>query len=171
MAPTEAVDGLVAAFERIAGTRMAGLPLCNPALRVAAVAFRPFTPGTEVGVLVTPWALNLVILSSAQDSSLRLGADCRRTWRFPSGEYDFLGGEEAECGAFQFCSLFSPAFEFRDQANAVGVAEVIVAELFAAPVAEDASALEAARLAGRSAAQIPTTRRGFLQGVFGPLRG
>ncbi len=171
MAPTEAAVGLVAAFERIAGTRMAGLALCNPALRVAAVAFRPFEPGTEVGVLVTPWALNLVILSSARDSSLRLGADQRRTWRFPSGEYDFLGGEEAECGAFQFCSLFSPTFEFRDQADAVGIAEVIVAELFATPGVGDTSAAEAARLAGRSAAQIPTTRRGFLQGVFGGLKG
>ena len=171
MAPTEAAGGLVAAFERIAATRMAGLPLCNPALRVAAVAFRPLGPGTEVGVLVTPWALNLVILSSARDASLRLAPDCRRTWRFPSGEYDFFGGEEAECGAFQFCSLFSPAFEFRDQANAVGVAEVIVTELFAAPGKADTMDREAARLAGRSTAQIPTTRRGFLQGVFGPLRG
>ena len=159
---TEAVAGLVAAFGRIAATRMADLPLSNPALHVAAVGFRPWQEDTEVGVLVTPWALNLVIVSSLRDASLRLAPDSRRTWQFPSGDYDFLGGEEPECGAFQFCSLFSPVFEFRDHASAVEMGNVLVAALFADPLQPAGADREAARLAGRSLGQVPTTRRGFL---------
>lgn len=168
---TEAVAALVAAFMRIAATRMAGIPLCNPALRVATVGFRPWEPGTEVGVLVTPWALNLMVISSSCDDSLRLAADTRQHREFPSGGYDFLGGEEPECGAFQFCSLFSPVFEFRDQESAVEVAEVIITELFASGSAGKVEEREVARLSGHSLAQATTSRRGFLQGVFGGLKG
>lgn len=168
---TEAVAALAAAFARIAATRMADLPLNNPALRVAAVGFRPWEDGTEIGVLVTPWALNLVIVSAARDAALRLGADSRRRWEFPSGGYDFLGGEEPECGAFQFCSLFSPGFEFRDQASAVETAEAIMDALFLESEPDPAIARDSARLAGRSVLDVPTSRRGFFQGVFGGLKG
>lgn len=167
---TEGVVALVAAFERIAATRMSDMPLNNPALRVAAVGFRPWQEGTEVGVLITPWALNLTIVCAVRDGRLRLAPDRRRTWQFPSGDYDFLGGEEPECGAFQFCPLFSPTFEFRGQASAVEMGEVLVAALFAEPAGADGAARESARLAGRSLGQVPTTRRGFLQGVFGGLK-
>ena len=51
---TEAAASLVAAFERIAATRMAGLPLNNPALRVQAVGFRAQDDGYLVGVLIFP---------------------------------------------------------------------------------------------------------------------
>jgi hypothetical protein len=54
MLVNEAVAGLVAAFERIATTRMAGLALNNPALRLQAVGFRPQEKGHLIGVLITP---------------------------------------------------------------------------------------------------------------------
>lgn len=171
MVTTEAVAGLEAAFRRIAATRMAGLPLNNTALQVQAVGFRPQDEGCLVGVLITPWAINLVMLAPTPSRELHLAADCRRTWDFRSGSYEFMGGEEPECGAYQFCSLFSPAFEFRDQVSAVETAVAIMAALFAATDTDHAGEREAARLAGQSVAQIPTTRRGFLQGVFGGLKG
>ncbi len=171
MARTEAADALEAAFRRIAATRMAGLPLNNPALRVAAVGFRPGEEGTEVGVLVTPWAINLVLVSATRGEELRLAPDRRRTWRFPSGDYEFLGGEEAECGPFQFCSLFSPAFEFASQESAEALAREVMDALYVDAVDPGPEQREQARLAGRSVARIPTSRRGFLQGVFGGLSG
>ncbi len=171
MATTEAVAALEAAFRRIAATRMAGLPLNNSALRVQAVGFRPHEDAWLAGVLITPWAVNLVVLAATPSRQLYLAPDCRQTWDFSSGSYEFMGGEEPECGAYQFFSLFSPAFEFRDQESAVETAEAIVACLHADAEPDRASELEAARLAGRPVAQIPTTRRGFLQGVFGGLKG
>ncbi|MBI5899108.1 MAG: [NiFe]-hydrogenase assembly chaperone HybE [Rhodocyclales bacterium] len=171
MVTTEAVAGLEAAFRRIAATRMAGLPLNNLALQVQAVGFRPQDEGYLIGVLITPWAINLVMLAPTPSRELHLAPDRRRTWDFPSGSYEFMGGEEPECGAYQFCSLFSPAFEFRDQVSAVETAVAIMTALFADTEPDRAGEREAARLAGRPVSQIPTTRRGFLQGVFGGLKG
>lgn len=168
---TDAVAALEAAFRRIAATRMAGLPLNNAALRVQAVGFRSHGEACLAGVLITPWAINLVMLAATPSRELYLAPDRRQTWDFVSGSYEFMGGEEAECGAYQFCSLFSPTFEFRDQESAVETATVIMACLDAEAETDRAVELEAARLAGRPVTQIPTTRRGFLQGVFGGLKG
>lgn len=159
MHPTER---LRAAFARIAATRMAGLPLNNPALSVATVGFVPWADA-HVGVLIAPWAINLAVVSERPEL-LALAPDRRRTWRFPSGEYELMGGNEPECGAFQFCSLFSPTFEFADQPAAEAAANEIMRALFA-PGADDGR--EAARIAGESALHAPVTRRGFLRGIFG----
>lgn len=170
MAATEAVRALEAAFERIAQTRMAGLPLNNPALQVQAVGFRAQDDGYLIGVLITPWAINLVMLAATPSRELHLAADCRRDWDFPSGCYEFMGGEEAECGAYQFCSLFSPAFDFCDQDSAVATANEIMRGLFVEAPADPGPQREAARMAGHSLMEVPTTRRGFLRGVLGSRR-
>lgn len=167
---TEAVGRLVAAFARIAATRMAGLPMNNPALRVASVGFRSWHEDYQVGVLITPWAINLVLLGAAAAGDLHLAADRRRTWEFPSGRYDFMGGDEPECGAFQFCSLFSPVFEFPDQASAEATAGEIMAALFADAAGDATDRREAARLGGDSVLQVRTSRRGFLRGMVGGLK-
>lgn len=156
---------LEVAFGRIAATRMAGMPVNNPALAVEAVGFRLWE-GKRLGVLVLPWAMNLVLLPAGDPEWRALGADCRQRWRFPAGEYDFMGGDEPECGPFQFCSLFSPAFGFADMTAARAAAAAVLAELFA-PATTDGR--EAARLAGQPVAEAPMSRRGFL-GAFG-LRG
>jgi len=110
---------------------MADMPLRNPALRVEAVGFRDWEAG-RVGVLVTPWCVNLVILPTVTNPAGARGADVRQSWRFPSGVYEFMGGSEPECGPFQFCSLYSPPGEFcsQDQARAVSIS--IMEQLFQA---------------------------------------
>ncbi|MCF8178065.1 MAG: [NiFe]-hydrogenase assembly chaperone HybE [Sulfuritalea sp.] len=171
MAFDDPVAGLLAAFERIAATRMAGLAMNNPALRVAAVGFRPWQEATLVGVLITPWAINLIVLGSRRSDSLRLTADRRQTWEFPSGRYDFMGGDEAESGAYQFCSLFSPVDEFTGQAIAEATAADIMDALFVDASVEAKDRREMARLAGRSTLHAETSRRVFLRGVFSGLKG
>ena len=47
-----------AGFERIANTRMKGIPICNPKLRVATVPFRK-VDGQWVGAVVTPWSIRV----------------------------------------------------------------------------------------------------------------
>jgi [NiFe] hydrogenase assembly HybE family chaperone len=165
MAATDAAGGLTAAFERIAATRMAGLPMNNPALRVAAVGFRHWAEDYLVGVLITPWAVNLVLLGDG----LRLAADRRQSWDFPSGSYEFMGGEEPECGPFQFCSLFSPTFEFANQAAAEATAGSVMDALLATAEAS-ADRKEQSRLSGNSALRLPTSRREFLRGIVGGLK-
>src|SRR4051794_8656986 len=67
------VAELATLFSTIAHTRMAGVPVLNASLRVEAIGFeRPLTgdvvaPVVGVGVLVTPWFMNLVRLPMRYD--------------------------------------------------------------------------------------------------------
>lgn len=146
------VSRLERAFAAIAATRMAGLPLCNPALAVEACGFRPWN-GLWLGVLVTPWAINLMLLPGGNPAFRRLAADQRQTWAFPSGAYAFHGAEEAGLGAYQSCSLFSPAFEFPCQDEARAAAAAALSALLAPP---------------GDVAPRPLSRRAFLGGKSVP---
>ncbi len=126
--PDEAL--LENAFRRIHATRMAGIPILNPSLQVEAHGFRDWN-GMRVGVLITPWSINLAVLREANSAVPALRLDERRAWVFPSGRYEFMGADEPECGPFDFCSLFSPPEEFQDQAAARAVAEAVMSQLFA----------------------------------------
>ncbi|HMD73330.1 MAG TPA: [NiFe]-hydrogenase assembly chaperone HybE [Steroidobacteraceae bacterium] len=123
---------LESAFRRIHATRMSGIPILNPKLEVEALGFRDWN-GMRVGVLVTPWSINLVVLREFAVELPALRLDERRNWNFPSGGYEFMGGDEPECGPFDFCSLFSPALEFPDQGAARAVAESVMVQLFEPP--------------------------------------
>jgi len=138
------------AFAGIAATSMAQLPLSNPALAVEAVGFRAWQ-GLNVGVLVTPWAINLLLLPAGNDAFRRLAPDQSQDWPFPSGVYGFWGGYLDELGHYQSCSLFSPPSEFAAQPDARAVAEQIMQALFAEAGLTPAAAV---------------SRRAFLQGRY-----
>lgn len=144
-----------AVFEAVAATRMRDFPLANPALRIEAVGMRVWQ-GLWVGVLVTPWAMNLLLLpadGAAADFRL-LATGQEQHWSFPSGEYGFYGLAEADLGPCQMCSLASPLLEYRSHEEAVAVAHEILSALFAAePAARPAAA-----------AAPSCTRRDFLRG-------
>lgn len=132
MKQVDSVDLLRMAFQRIASTRMAGMPLLNPKVHVATIGFVPWKD-VWIGVLVTPWFINLVAVSADREV-LRLPVDACNTWSFPSGEFAMMGSEEAECGCFQFCSLFSPVLEFADQLEAESTGLAVIQELFTHPM-------------------------------------
>ncbi|MBI5257197.1 MAG: [NiFe]-hydrogenase assembly chaperone HybE [Burkholderiales bacterium] len=130
------VQALEAAFAHIGHTRMQGLPLLNPALRVQAVGFAPLDgadEGLALGVLVTPWFMNLLRLPLAQAPAgvLRPGEQGSR----PAGTQAlwFTGAEEAVIGRFEMCSLCSPMQGLADQQAAVALATEALAMLRATP--------------------------------------
>jgi [NiFe] hydrogenase assembly HybE family chaperone len=123
---SERAAALELAFRRIAATRMLDMPLRNPALQVESVGFREWQ-GNEVGVLITPWSISLIVFPTAPTA---LTLDERRPWQFPSGRYDFMGGDEPECGPFHFCSLFSPPGEIADHGQAREIAGAVLEQLF-----------------------------------------
>lgn len=96
-----------------------------PALRVEAVGFAGWQ-GCWLGVLITPWFMNLVLLpESARDwDNLMLGVKVAH--RFPSGTYEFIVGNEGDVGPYQMCSLFSPMFGFAVQPAAAATAKVLL---------------------------------------------
>jgi len=159
------VSDLESAFRRIAATRMAGLPINHPRLVVEGVGFRRWD-GKWLGVLVTPWAVNLVLLPGGDPEFETLASDRRQTWRFPSGEYDFMGGDEEESGGYQFCSLVSPIseHEIADQSAARALAEEVLANLFVDHAKEVVMTQAQPAEPQRSRFSGPLSRRGFLSG-------
>jgi [NiFe] hydrogenase assembly HybE family chaperone len=104
------------AFEQVASARMAGMPFLNPALRVEAVGVRLWQ-GQWLGVLVTPWSINALLLP-ASAAWQRLPAGAERFVDLPAGRFRFIAGFDAGLGEYHACSLFSPALEFADHAAA-----------------------------------------------------
>jgi [NiFe] hydrogenase assembly HybE family chaperone len=152
-ASAPAAAALQARFAHIADTRMAGLPLLQPGLRVQAVGFAPLPaePGLLLGVLVTPWFMNLVRLPVAPEAAAAgtmAPPGQRLSRRVGDAVIEFLGADEPTVGPFEACSLYSPMHAFRDHAAAVAVAEAVLAGL---------------RQAAVQAPQQPA-RRGFLLG-------
>lgn len=125
---------LLRVFADIAATRMAGLPICNPALQVEALGFRRTTEGHWAGAMLTPWAINLLCLPGQAETWPDLKACSKHTWRFPSGEYEFTVAEEERLGNYHLCSLFSPALDFETHAQAQLTALAAAHALFAAPI-------------------------------------
>ena len=146
------VQALQQAFEHIARTRMADLPLNNLRLDVATVGFRADDEGGfALGMLVTPWCMNLLRLP-LRDGTAVLGVGQTGTRDIGARRFDFIGAHEPGLGGFEASSLFSPMFEFASQAAAVATAQEALKEL-----------------RGISAAKPPAqpARRGFLFGRSG----
>ncbi len=162
---------LEAVFNVIANTRMADLPICNPAVQVQAVGFHAWNEHW-VGVLVTPWTISLVLMPGENTPLKTLGADEKMLWEFPSGNYEFMGLNEPALGTCHICSLISPVIDVERHEDAVSIAEQMMAALFSADQsdqirdAERKMRMEAARLSGEPVLDKTLSRRDFLRGNF-----
>ena len=137
-----------AAFDGIARTRMAGLPFVNPRLRVELVGLREWE-GQRLGVLVTPWSINVLLLPG-EGAWHRVPAGVERFVDLPAGRFRFISAHDEVLGEYHACSLFSPALEFADHEAARATAEASLAALFHA--------------GSTAAARSPVSRRDFLRG-------
>lgn len=127
------VQALESTFIAIQQERMQGIPILNPALHVEAVGFQTWENAC-LGILITPWFMNLLILPLVADKPAQLpSTDEKKSYQFPSGIYEFLVSYEANLGIYQSCSLFSPMFDFADQAMARETAQAILTLLMTAP--------------------------------------
>ncbi|MAY42574.1 MULTISPECIES: [NiFe]-hydrogenase assembly chaperone HybE [unclassified Neptuniibacter] len=112
--------------------KMSDLPVFNSHLSVECVGFESPSAaereGYTMGVLVTPWCMNLMLLPTSPTS--RYGDDGRgaligdkQLITMPSGVYEFISADNGALGRYLSCSLFSPMFEFSDQKHAVETAQ------------------------------------------------
>jgi [NiFe] hydrogenase assembly HybE family chaperone len=107
---------------------MHDVPILNPALAVEAVGFEQYQ-GNWIGVLVTPWFMNLVALPGT--GAWRSAPERASVYyAFPTGVYEFIAAREPGIGEYHACSLFSPMPEFADQAAARETARAARAALF-----------------------------------------
>jgi [NiFe] hydrogenase assembly HybE family chaperone len=155
--PTARVEHV---FGRIHATRMQGLPFLNPALRVEAVGFRRWD-GRWLGVLITPWFMNLLLLPDADAAWRHVRHGDSIGYVLPAGVFEFIGAHEPALGDYQSCSLFSPVFEFADQDGARATALAALAALFSAQAQAGA---EGPGTPAPAAEPAPVSKRDFLRG-------
>ena len=141
-------SGLVRHFRHVAATRMADVPIVNPAIGVEAVGFERTAEGF-LGVLVTPWFISLVLLPLEGDDwhDQRIGTEI--THRFASGSYVFQVAGDDAIGAYQACSLLSPVLELADHETAVAVAHAALLALHDEDQRDSASDTRAGEIARR----------------------
>ncbi|KRR28101.1 hypothetical protein CQ14_37150 [Bradyrhizobium lablabi] len=150
-------ERLAAAYRDITDRTMRHLPIFNDVLSIAAIDFRA-REGRVVGMMVTPWFMNVVTLmrDCTSQSSPSPGSNLRL--RFPAGEIEFTVSEPAAVGLIASYSLFSPMFEFEHMASARATAEAGLAALM--------SPANRAALDGPDARPGSIDRRHFLRGVL-----
>jgi len=128
------IASLLKAYEA-AESNILGLPVHNDRLRIEAVDFRRHGDGF-VGVVVTPWSMNLTCLPDRPDAPPPGPLGGTRQIAFPSGNYSFLTGRMEGVGTVETCSLFSPMDEFDDPEVAKACAESAMVGLFETPEPE-----------------------------------
>lgn len=147
---------LAGAYRKVSERVMRDLPIFNDALAVEAVGFRRID-GTIIGVVVTPWFMNVV--TPADDGAMRsapAGSNVRL--RFPAGNIEFTISEVAAAGRIASCSLFSPMFCFSDMSSARATAEAALDALMVPADREET--------ADRRGHTGSIDRRNFLRGVL-----
>ncbi len=115
-------------YLRIQRTRMADLPLSNPALRVRCVGFSRWDE-CWLGVLITPWCMNLVLFPVRAETWEDMQTGATVAHDFPAGRFVFIVAREDTLGVYQSCSLFSPVFEFANQDAAEATAKAALSLL------------------------------------------
>lgn len=155
-------------YNRVWNEQMAGLPFVNPALRVEAIGFRR-ADGDWVGVVITPWFINLFLLPGGGALWQDLASGEQRRVVFPAGELDFIADNnpdpQAPITAFQYCPLIHPVQHLADQATARQAAEAVLRALFEPPPAAEAAAETLPESLPAAAAR--PQRRAFLRGLVG----
>ena len=167
--PGSMLEELYRTIHRIA---MLGLPILNPGLEIEAVGFKQFH-GLWLGILITPWFMNLVLLSGTEPCPI-LAEGESQSWKFPGGTLKFDSSFEAEIGKYQVCSLFSPMGQFTSQEEARDAAQTILQSLFTETVQVEAEPVVKKAVGPlaemRAAVAAPMTKRDFLRGSFLPGR-
>ena len=125
---SERIIALENTFRKIQRERMNDVPILNTNIKVQAVGFQGWE-NSYLGVMITPWFMNLMLLSGDTEHWDELPELSKTSRNFPSGRYEFITGFESDIGKYQMCSLFSPMFEFQDHAAAFDTAEAIMREL------------------------------------------
>jgi len=136
--PQLAAKMLERTFNRILHEQMQGIPILNNRLTVQALGFQKFE-GRVIGILVTPWLMNMVMLPGEDDDWTTLKLGKKQPHRFPSKTFKFMVNEFDGIGKCQTYSLFSPMNEFINQEHALAAAQSFLDTLMVETGATDES--------------------------------
>jgi [NiFe] hydrogenase assembly HybE family chaperone len=132
------ITGLAVRFRDIGDRQMRDLPFYNTNLEVEAFGFSPFGDRQLIGVLITPWFMNLIVLPLAAEPVVANRYGQGQMITLPGGERGFLYGGDEVIGAFWAHSLHSPMQKFASQTHARSEARIRLAEAMQRAQAEPA---------------------------------
>ena len=122
------ISVLAVHFREIGDRQMRDLPFYNTHLEVEAFGFSPFGDRQLIGVLITPWFMNLAVLPLAAEPVVANRYGQGQMIALPGGERRFLYGGDEAIGAFWSHSLHSPMQKFTSQAHARSEARIRLAD-------------------------------------------
>lgn len=120
--PQAVAEILEITFNKIHQEKMQGIPILNTAIRVQALGFREYE-GRILGVIITPWLMNVVMLPGEDDDWNGLKVGKKQLHKFPSNTYKFMVNEIDNIGICQTHSLYSPMQDFASHERAVKAAQ------------------------------------------------
>ena len=124
---------LVDRFDSIYRDRMQDLPIVNANLEVEAVSFDRWED-QNLGVLVTPWFINLVLLPTSDEyDGIPQGKLIQCT--FPSGPCELTVCHDDVLGTYLAAVLFRTVEDFPDQGTARAIAEEALLRILEDPEA------------------------------------
>lgn len=156
-------------YRNVWETRMADMPFVNPALSVAVVGFTRHR-GDWLGVVVTPWFLNLFLISGGGELWGDIPAGERRYLELPCGTLQFIADDDPDLGPYQYCPLIAPVSNVPDQATALKAAQDAMAAIFTPPPQPAETARESAAIETSESSQPanpPPARRAFFRRLAG----
>lgn len=160
------IPRLEAAFNSLAG-RMAGAPGYNAALTVVAAGFRPWRGGW-VGAVVTPWAVQLLLLSGIEQDESAPAPGERRIHLFPGGEWTLMGLNLEGYGMVQAAPLLASVAGLETQAQAESAALAAFHQVMAAEGAGFFASARSSDAPSQASEKRAVSRRDFLRGrLFG----
>lgn len=133
------VQALLVQFRRIdAGMR--DLPLYNEKVAIEAIGFRLFGDDALLGVLLTPWFMNLVALPIEPQPLNMAQVGKSVAVELPAGRRTFVIGGDEVIGLYRAHSLHSPVSRFTLPGQARAEANRLLALLMTSPTAEPVTA-------------------------------
>jgi [NiFe] hydrogenase assembly HybE family chaperone len=133
------VLALIDQYRRIdAGMRE--LPIYNGKITIEAIGFRPFGDAARLGVVLTPWFMNLIILPSERAPMDMAEIGKTVFIELPTGKRAFVVGGDEMIGLYKAHSLHSPVLNFTLPGQAQAEARRMLALLMTPPeVTEEAA--------------------------------
>jgi len=112
-----------------AAPRLCDLPIYNAALAIEAIGFRKADAEMLIGVVLTPWFMNLVRLPIERVAFDAAALGHAVMVELPAGTRKFTINGDAAVGLYEAHSLHSPVLAFRtqEQARAEAQAQLVVA--------------------------------------------
>jgi [NiFe] hydrogenase assembly HybE family chaperone len=126
------VQALIELFQRIdAGMR--DMPIYNEKIAIEAIGFRRFGEGKLLGVVLTPWFMNMITLPIEPVPMDMAGIGRTISVELPAGKRAFVVGGDETIGLYKAHSLHSPVLNFTLPGQAQAEARRMLALLMTPP--------------------------------------